>query len=180
MQLYNADCLEILRAMPDNSIDLVVTDPPYLIETKGGGLAANGSIKQFVNNDLDEIKDGFDDAVLKELVRVMKNINIYLFCSQKQIKHYLEYFKGCNWNLLCWHKDNVAPLCGNKYLTDTEYCLFFRGKGVKVFGEYATKRTYWVTHTNQLEKKLYRHPTIKPLPIIENLIINSSVGGQWF
>ena len=105
------------------------------------------------------------------------NQYIYIWCSQKQIILLLDYFvkkKKCNWNLLCWHKTNPIPACGNKYLTDTEYCLFFREKGVKIYGEFKTKFTYYVTPLNVKDKKLYNHPTIKPLEIIQNLIINSS------
>ena len=82
--------------------------------------------------------------------------------------------KKCNWNLISWHKTNVVPACGNKYLTDTEYILFFREKGVRVYGTYETKKTYYVTPTNQKEKKLYGHPTIKPQEILNNLIVNST------
>lgn len=108
----------------------------------------------------------------------MKKINIYIFCSQKQIIHLLDYFvtkRKCNYNLLTWHKTNPIPACGNKYLTDTEYILFFREKGVKIFGEFKTKFTYYVTPLNQKDKKQWGHPTIKPLSIIENFIVNSSV-----
>lgn len=104
--IYNADCLGLrgLRDLPDKSIDLVVTDPPYLIETSGGGLCDDkeGIVKQFREHDLDFMKDGFSDEVLDELCRVMKKINIYLFCSQKQIIFLIDYFvkkKKCNWNL---------------------------------------------------------------------------------
>lgn len=31
MQLYQGDCLEVLKRIPDHSIDLVLTDPPYNI-----------------------------------------------------------------------------------------------------------------------------------------------------
>ena len=38
MTLYNDDCLKILRTMPDKSVDLGITDPPYEVsETNGGG-----------------------------------------------------------------------------------------------------------------------------------------------
>lgn len=123
------------------------------------------------------IKDGFDICVLDELCRVMKKINIYFFCSQKQIIKLLDYFvkiKKCNWNILSWHKTNPVPACGNKYLTDTEYVLFFREKGVKVYGTYETKKTYWTTPLNVNDKKMYKHPTIKPEHIVKNLVINSS------
>ena len=86
--------------------------------------------------------------------------------------------KKCNWNLLSWHKSNPVPACGNKYLTDTEFILFFREKGVKIGGEFKTKFTYYVTPLNQADKKRYGHPTIKSLEIVQNLIINSSEPGD--
>lgn len=178
MQLYNGNCMELLKTIPDNSVDLVVTDPPYEIATTGGGLAVNGQVKQWKEHDLDGMKDGFSPVVLDELCRVMKKINCYFFCSQKQIMPLVKYFvegKKCNWNLLCWHKNNPVPACGNKYLSDTEYILFFREKGVKIYGEYETKKTYYVTASNQKEKKLYGHPTVKPVEILKNLIFNSSL-----
>lgn len=76
--------------------------------------------------------------------------------------------------LLTWHKSNPVPTCNNKYLSDTEYLLFFREKGVPIFGEYKTKKKYYVMQTNKKDKELYNHPTVKPLEIIENLVINSS------
>ena len=173
------DCLEGLKQIPDNSIDLVVTDPPYEIRTSGGGIYKQPD-KQYVK-ELNLMKDGFSPEILDELCRILKKINIYLFCSQKQIIPLLDYFvkeKGCNWNLLTWHKTNPVPACNNKYLTDTEFILFFREKGVKIYGEFKTKFTYYVTPLNQKDKKLYKHPTIKPLEIVENLIINSSREGD--
>lgn len=47
MILHNGDCLEVMKNIPDNSIDLIVTDPPYLIETSGGGLYKQAD-KQYV------------------------------------------------------------------------------------------------------------------------------------
>lgn len=169
------DCLELMKELPDKSIDLIVTDPPYLIDTNGAGLYKQKD-KQYVK-ELVNIKDGFSTQILDEMCRVMKKINIYLFCSQKQIIPLLDYFvkdKKCNYNLLCWHKTNPVPACGNKYLTDTEYILFFREKGVKIYGEFNTKFTYYVTPLNQKDKKMYGHPTIKPLEIVKNFIVNSS------
>lgn len=111
----------------------------------------------------------------------MKKINIYLWCSQKQIPLYLDYFvkkKGCNWNLITWHKTNPIPACGNKYITDTEYCLFFREKGVRIYGDTSTKGTYFITPLNTSEKNLWNHPTIKPAPFFQKHIINSSLKGD--
>lgn len=68
--------------------------------------------------------------------------------------------------------------CGNKYLTDTEFILFFRERGVKVYGQFDTKRTWCATPLNQSDKKKYNHPTVKPQLIVTNLILNSSQYGE--
>ena len=178
-KLYQGDCLEIMKGVSDGSIDLVVTDPPYEISTTGAGMYKQAD-KQYVK-ELNGMKDGFSEKVLDELCRVMKKINIYFFCSQKQIIPLLDYFvkkKKCNWNILSWHKTNPIPACGNKYLTDTEFVLFFREKGVKVYGSFDTKRTWYATPLNQSDKKMYGHPTVKPLYILENLVVNSSQEGE--
>ena len=178
-KIYNEDCLEGMKKIPSKTIDLIVSDPPYIIDNSGGGIYARDD-KGYVK-ELDEIKSGFDLKILDECCRVMKKINIYLWCSQKQIPLYLDYFvkeKGCNWNLITWHKTNPIPACGNKYLTDTEYSLFFREKGVRIYGDTSTKGTYFVTPRNISEKNLWNHPTIKPTPFFQKHIINSSLKGD--
>ena len=93
----------------------------------------------------------------------------------------MDYFvtrRGCNYNIISWHKTNPVPACGNKYLTDTEYILFFRERGVKVYGSYETKKTWYATPLNVADKKKYNHPTIKPVNILQNFIINSSKEGE--
>ena len=177
--VYNEDCLEGMKQIPNKSVDLVITDPPYLIDTVGSGLYSQKD-KQYIK-ELNFMKDGFSKEILDEICRVMKKINLYIFCSQKQIIPLLDYFvreKKCNWNIITWHKTNPIPACGNKYLTDTEYVLFFREKGVKIYGDYQTKFTYYLTSLNQKDKIKYNHPTIKPLNIIQNFIINSSKEGE--
>lgn len=178
-ELYCEDCIQRMKKINNKTVDLVIVDPPYEIETSGGGIYKQND-KKYIK-ELNEMKNGFPNQVLDELCRVMKRINIYIFCSQKQIYPLLKYFvenKKCNYNILSWHKSNPIPACGNKYLTDTEYILFFREKGVKIFGSFDTKRTYYVTPLNVKDKKKYNHPTVKPACILQNLIVNSSLAGD--
>ena len=96
--LRNQDCMEFMKEIPENFVDLIVTDPPYLICTSGAGIY-NQPDKQYVK-ELSKMENGYEDSVLDEMCRVMKKINIYLWCSQKQIIHLLEYFvckRKCNW-----------------------------------------------------------------------------------
>lgn len=172
MQLFNGDCLEVLRGLPDNCIDLVITDPPYMQVTTGGLRS-----KRTYYSEIDNISNNFDLRVLEELERVQKQTNIYIFCNKLQIRQYLEFYDGKNFDLLTWHKRNPLPACGSSYLPDTEYLLFFRDPGVPIFGTYETKHKFFITDLNKADKTKYGHPTIKPLEIIENLVINSSIRG---
>lgn len=182
--IENEDAFEAIKKIPDNSIDLIITDPPY--EKKGNGYNVGGgsfgSNKRNYHGELDKnnLLDGINDKLLSEFIRVMKKVNIYIWCNKIQLRQYLNFFepKGYNMDLITWHKINPVPTCNNKYLCDTEYCLFFREKGVKIYGNYDTKKTYYVTSTNVEDKNKFFHPTIKPLFIIENLIKNSSLEGD--
>lgn len=172
-KIYNMDCMEGIKLLDDNSIDLVVIDPPYKLNLNK--VKKTSTFNNYAN-ELLELKDGFDLKVLDLLIQKMKKINIYIYCSKRQVKELLDYFmsKGCNYELLTWHKMNPSPLTNNNYLPDTEYIVFARERGVRLNGNYHTKRKYYISGTNQIDKKKYKHPTIKPLPLIENHIENSS------
>lgn len=176
-KIYNMDCMEGIKLLDDNSIDLVVIDPPYKLNLNK--VKKTSTFNNYAN-ELLELKDGFDLKVLDLLIQKMKKINIYIYCSKRQVKELLDYFmsKGCNYELLTWHKMNPSPLTNNNYLPDTEYIVFARERGVRLYGNYHTKRKYYISGTNQVDKKKYKHPTIKPLPLIENHIENSSKPGD--
>lgn len=169
--------MEGIKLLEDKSIDLVVIDPPYKLDLSE---IKNTNTFNSYANELLGLKDGFDLKVLDLLIQKMKKINIYIYCSKRQIQELLEYFsnKGCNYEVLTWHKQNPSPLTNNIYLPDTEYIIFAREKGVKLYGNYHTKHKYYISGTNQVDKKKYKHPTIKPMPFIENHIENSSKPGD--
>lgn len=186
LTLIQGDCLDKLKDIPDHSIDLIVTDPPYLISaTNGGGTInnvkkLNKSLKDLTTVD---ITHGYDIELFgTEFIRVMKEINIYLWCNKVQIPDYIDFYvkkHKCKFDILCWHKTNALPTYSNKYLTDTEYLLYFRkGKGKCFPNNYEDAKTYYIAPINHKDKKDYGHPTIKPLDITEKIIRNSSQSGQ--
>ena len=172
-ELYKGDCLEVMKSIPDKSIDLVIIDPPYEIKTMKGGWTIG---KRKYEDEVSVMIDGFSEEILNLLCTKMKKINIYIYCSKLQLPKLLNYFinKKCNYEILTYHKTNPTPLCGNTYLPDTEYVVFAREKGVKIYGEYKTKFKYYTDKVNKKDKKLYKHPTCKPIPFLQNHIINSS------
>jgi len=175
-KIHNEDCLELLKKIPDNSIDLIVTDPPYIINSCGsGGAFGNREYLQELRHKATAFRCGFDFELLKEFDRVQKKRNIYIFCNKNLLAELLSYYKDGYFDILVYHKKNPTPLCNNKYLSDLEYILFAREKGVKVDGSYATKSKLF---SLKVEKNNYGHPTVKPLEIVRTLISNSSKQGD--
>ena len=87
--IYLGDCYELIKQIPNNSIDLIITDPPYEIGSCGnGGLFKyeGRSHSQAYMNEIIEnnFANGFDYSLLNEWVRVMKNIYIYIYMVQQR------------------------------------------------------------------------------------------------
>ena len=175
--IYNEDCRIGLDRIPDGSVDLVIMDPPYKLGRHGGGSfgPANRSYRQ----EIEPLSDGIDDELLSKIVSKLKAVNMYVWCNKAQLPFYLGYFsdRGCNFDLLTWHKSNPTPACNNKYLSDTEYIIYARDPGVKLYGSYETKRKWYVSPYNKADKDMWHHPTIKPLDITVNMVENSTWGG---
>ncbi len=183
-RIYCMDCMEGLKQIPDKSIDLILTDPPYLIKsTKAGGNSKITHTIQPVNTLLKEnhLTEGICHSLLPELLRVMKRVNCYIFCNKAQIPDYLDFFvqkHGCSFDILIWHKTNSPPTFHNKYLSDKEYILYFRKGGYCQPTSYLAAKTVFHQPLNTTDKKTYPHPTIKPINIIKTLIENSSRPGE--
>lgn len=174
------DSYELIKGLPDKSVDLIVTDPPYLIEnTKAGGHSNLAKSIQGMNNELANgiLTQGIKEEILDEFMRVMKVPNIYIWCNHKQIPMYLDYFvnkHNCSFDIIIWVKTNAMPLFNNKYLTDKEYCLYFRKGAYCNPQSYEEAKTVYFQPINISDKQLFEHTTIKPINIISTLIKNSS------
>lgn len=176
-RIYNMDCLEGLRKMPDDSVDLILSDPPYCMETKKGkgtGVVKNSPYLK----EIDYMCNGFDLRILDECMRVLRG-NAFFFCSKDQIPMYFEYFadKGMNIQVLTWSKTDVPPLCCGKYLSDTEYIIYAykadsADKYPLITDHFITKRV-----RGNRNDPLY-HPCKKPTEILSALIQSASKEGD--
>jgi len=184
-ELYNTDSLAFIRAMPDKSVDLIITDPPYKLVKSGG----KGSVSKItkLNSVMLNLKSarlnvGYDfKAYNDEFCRVLKKINVYIWTNKVYIPMYFKYYveeRKCKFDILCWHKTNTVPTYGHKYLTDTEYCLYFRDVGMCDPHTYTDAKTFYVSPLNQADKRKWGHPTIKSLDFTEAMVRNSSKEGD--
>ena len=185
IQLYQGDCSEIMDGLiaMGVKVDCVITDPPYNIKntTPGSNSDLAKSIQQQQLIDLNITKSYNIEEFGKKIFKLTDKINIYLWCNKTQIPEYIDFYVNknkCKFDILCWHKSNAIPTFSNKYLSDTEYCLSFRKRGRCNPQNYEKAKTYWVEPINAKDKKLYQHPTIKPLYMIENMVENSTNEGD--
>lgn len=171
-KIHLGDSYELIKQIPDKSIDLVLIDPPYLMDKRGTAFHKKEDyIDEIQNNDLN---DDFDYSILDEIRKKMKLLNLYVFCSKNQLSKLFCYFINDNIDLLVWFKHNPIPTVNNKYLSDLEYIIFIREKGVQLNGDYSTLSKMYQSNVNKDDKDHFEHPTIKPLSLIKNFIINSS------
>lgn len=174
-KIYLGDAYELIKQTPDKSIDCVYTDVPYLMQSGGkGGGALGERIHNLIRNDMKDIIYGFDYKLLDELVRVMKKINIFIWCNKQQILDVANYFKDYSMEILVWTKDNPTPFTNNVWLTDIEYCLYFREKGVKLNDGYELKSKWFNSPINKDDKDDYGHPTIKPIELVKRHIAHAT------
>jgi site-specific DNA-methyltransferase (adenine-specific) len=168
-ELIHANCIDILRTMPDKSVDCIVTDPPYIIGAGESGFDSAQCLRDIKKTGLNK---GFDPAVLDQCLRIAKRPNFVFFASRLQLRDYLNWAHEHDlcWSLISWHKTNPLPLTASPYLPDTEYALHFT-RGIRLGGNYRSKRQFYVQPSG---KSPYEHPTVKPLNIIKNLVLNAA------
>jgi DNA modification methylase len=126
--LYNLDCLDFLKSIPDNSVDLVLTDPPYLISRKTGFLASKGekTIERFkMSYEFGEWDEKQLDlkSILSEIHRILKptgtSIIFYDLWKIQELKEEYEANKFKQIRFLEWVKTNPVPINSKiNYLTN--------------------------------------------------------------
>lgn len=183
--IYHADSYKAIKNLPEKSVDCIYVDIPYLYasagveQTKGSGVAQR--ISRLNTKDLDGIRDGIDYGIFKEFKRIMKKVNLFIWCSKMQIPDILNYwldYGDINFEILVWTKTNPTPATNNTWLPDIEYCLYFREKGVRLNDGYEIKSKWYNSPINKKDKDFYDHPTIKPLEFVKNHLLHATQEGD--
>ena len=132
IDLRQGDCLEVMKTIPDESIDLVVTSPPY-----DNLRTYNGNIEQW---NFKKFKD-----IAKELYRMIKKGGVVIWVvGDATIKgsetgtsfEQALYFKDLGFNLhdtMIYRKQNYVPLTHNRYEQEWEYMFCFSKGKPKTF-----------------------------------------------
>jgi len=163
-KIYCMDCLEGLKLIPDNSVDLIVTDPPYGINYHSGHYKAGNPHKVIENDDTLFIP-------IDELWRVLKPSGaMFIFYSHKvplidkRVKNTIIWVKNN------WTAGDLNGDFGNQY----ESIAFLPKEGFKIRG----KRWSNVWNFNRISPDKLKHPTQKPTSIIRRIIKSASDEGD--
>ncbi|MEZ9702676.1 site-specific DNA-methyltransferase [Vibrio sp. 10N.261.46.E12] len=172
MNVFNCDAVEWLSSLDSESVDLLITDPPYesLEKHRKVGTTTRLKVSKSSSNAWFEIfPNSRFESLLVEIYRVLKkNTHFYLFCDQETmffIKPIAEKVGFKFWKPIVW--DKVCIGMGYHYRARHEYILFFE-KGKRKIND--------LSIPDILEhKRVFRgYPTEKPVPLLEVLINQSS------
>jgi len=198
-KIYNMDCLKLLEQIDDNMIDLILIDPPYLIsknshftETNNPTYKAKYGKHKIDFGEWDKKQLNLED-ILKECYRILKSngtlLTFYDFWKMQELKYIAEQLKFKQPRLGVWNKTNPVPINSQiNYLSNTkEFFVTFVKKSKPTFNSKYDNAEYYIkdecTDNNFIDtyflpilhgKERTKHPTQKPLKLIEQLIYKHS------
>lgn len=184
--LMQGDCFEKMKSIPDNSVDLILCDPPYNLANY-----STGNIKFDWRSDINNDVAKWDEVPLNpfDLVTEFKRIlspkgNIFIFCSYNLLGKFHEAFdpEFDTFQFMVWHKTNPVPnIRKSSFLNSCELIVCLWNKG----------HTWNFTKQNEMHNfiespicmgaerlKSPKHPTQKPVRILKHIINIASNPGD--
>lgn len=180
--LINDDCFNALKKIPDNSIDLILTDPPYNIaQYSTGNIKFDWRMDR--NNDLAEwdLVDFRPELLLSEFKRILApKGNIFIFCSYNMIGEYHKVFdpEFDTFQFMVWHKTNPVPnFRKSSFLNSCELIVCCWNKGhTWNFSNQKEMHNFIESGICMGKERIkdkngkYLHPTQKPVSILKRII----------
>lgn len=200
--LYNDDCFKRLKKLEPKSIDMIFADPPYFLS--GGGVSCHSGKQVSVNKAEWDKSITIEEKIKfnRKWIRLCKEVlkddgtiwisgtfhNIYVIGMSLE----LEGFSIIN--NITWQKPNPAPnLACRCFTNSTETVLWARKqltpkkKGKHTFnyclmkeinGGKQMKDVWLIPLVKKEEKKYGKHPTQKPMALLERIILASTNEGD--
>ncbi len=172
------DCFKLLDDIPDKSIDLILTDPPYNIaKYSTGNIDLPG--RSALNNDLADWdkKEIEPQELLANFKRIIKpKGNIFIFTTYNQIGKWHEVFdpEFDTFQFMVWHKTNPAPkIYKNGFLNSCELIVCMWNKGHQWnFSNQKEMHNFIQTSICMQPERLKnpKHPAQKPVKLLEHII----------
>ena len=185
IKIYNADSLQLMTEMVEKGVQVgcIVTDPPYLVTSRGNAGNSGGMLQKAKNKSGKVFSE--NNCHVSQWAPLCYNLlkdtgHAYIMTNDKNLIEYLNVLTGVGFHFIkdiIWRKDNA--IMGRFYMGCKEHILFFRkGAGVKI-RKCGTKDVLDFPN-----KKLKRmdgtncHDTEKPIGLMQTLIENSTDEGE--
>lgn len=175
----NGDCLAVLETLPNNSIDIVITDPPYGISYKSNRSKFDDAITKrgLLNDGADEAFTLLDKTCEVLSRKCAENSHLYFFCSWSVFSQFekiiSEYFTIKT--PIVWDKGNKGSGdLENDWGNQTEIIIFcIQGKKTINY------RRGNIVSVPRLHSSKMVHPTQKPIELINELLDVSYFKGDF-
>ena len=164
-KVYNMDCLEHMRKIPDNFYDLCLTDPPYLINESGQTNKTRSCLaksKDYGNKNWDSKE--LNPLIFDEIFRVSKNAIIF------GGNHLIDYFPFRSSCWIVWDKDNGATDFADCELAYTNFKT-----AVRKF----TFRWHGMLQQDMANKEERHHPTQKPVELFKMILRDYAIKNDY-
>jgi len=167
VQLFCGDCLEIMRTMPDASVDAVITDPPYMV---GSISVGNSTAKAGTWADMENSAYWFS-AWMRECKRILKPTGYLLsFGNWRSIPTLIRALSLCEMpatNCMVWDKEWIGPGAPSQLRTRYEIIMFAAMPDAKIGNRSAPdiESEKWLAG----HMKETKHPAEKPVPLLRRL-----------
>ncbi len=204
--LYLGDCLDIISKIPVNSIDMIFADPPYNLSN--GGITCHAGKMVSVNKGDWDISRGFDADFAFHLDWLRACYQILKPGGTIWVSGTYHSIYSCGYaiqligykilNDISWFKPNASPNLSCRYFTASHETLIWARKGENKKHKFnygliknrrwdedflkkpnSQMRSVWAIKTPKREEKLFgKHPTQKPLALLDRIILASTDEGD--
>jgi site-specific DNA-methyltransferase (adenine-specific) len=188
--LYNDDCLNILKTLPEKSVDLIFADPPYNLSGEGYLTTQNGKIAKLHKGDWDVIDDihKFNEDWICECLRVLSDDGTIWISgtlhNHPSVGVILKKLGLWIINDIIWYKPNATPLLATNRCAPSTELIWVASRTKKYFFNYdlakqinggKQMKNLW---TINAERHKTKHPTEKPEALLNRIILLASKEGQ--
>ncbi|MEL6583242.1 MAG: site-specific DNA-methyltransferase [Pseudomonadota bacterium] len=203
-QILMGDCIEVMRGLPEASVDLIFADPPYNLQLKGDLHRPDNSRVDAVDDHWDQFSsfsayDRFTRAWLKEARRILKPHGaLWVIGSYHNIFRVGAAVQDCGFwvlNDVVWRKSNPMPNFRGKRLTNAHETLIWASKSegakytfnyeaLKAMNDDVQMRSDWVIPLCTGSERLKddngdkAHPTQKPEALLHRIMIGTTKPGD--
>jgi site-specific DNA-methyltransferase (adenine-specific) len=164
-KLFNNDFRNVLNEIPDGSIDLILTDPPY--NASNSNIACFDRHYSTVNEEWD--KNFTVDFIPLVWPKLKPNGSFLSFCSHHLLGDYLKSGYKVQ-QIIHWIKTNPFPAIAKVYTPNVEYIVWFvKGSPYCFNKKYSNHNIIKTGLCQGLERE--DHPTQKPIKLMDKLLL---------